>query len=280
MGTLRLGSSVVVPSVMIPSGSANIQSLSITPTTSQQTITATSGVDGYSPITVNAVTNAIDPNIVSSNIKNGVVILGKTGTFGPSSDYYIERIKDANNKLTLGSNLIKLTGFTDIGDYALAYAYYNNQNITGAINLPDLTAISGNYACYNMFFNCTEITSANLNNLTTISGNYACSYMFSGCSKLLSFSFSNLNSLTGQTALRYMFQNCTTLGMIYFNKLNTTSFGSYRNQFTNMLSGCSNVTLHFPSNLQSTIQTMDGYSTTAPFGASSGTISFDLPATY
>lgn len=80
MGTLRLGSSVVVPSVMIPSGSANIQSLSITPTTSQQTITATAGVDGYSPITVSAVDDTIDSNIVAGNIKSGVTILGVNGS--------------------------------------------------------------------------------------------------------------------------------------------------------------------------------------------------------
>ena len=58
MGTLRLGSSVVVPSVTVSGGSQPvIDPLSITPTTSQQTITATGGTDGYSPITVSAVTS-------------------------------------------------------------------------------------------------------------------------------------------------------------------------------------------------------------------------------
>lgn len=81
MGTLRLGSSVVVPSVTINGGSQPvIDPLSITPTTSQQTITAPSGTDGYSPITVSAVTSSIDANITSSNIKSGVTILGVNGS--------------------------------------------------------------------------------------------------------------------------------------------------------------------------------------------------------
>lgn len=57
-----------------------IESLSITPSTSAQTITATGGVDGYSPINVSAVTSSIDANIVAGNIKDGVSILGVTGT--------------------------------------------------------------------------------------------------------------------------------------------------------------------------------------------------------
>lgn len=57
-----------------------IDSLTITPTTSQQTITASGGTDGFSPITVNAVTSAIDANIQASNIKSGVTILGVSGS--------------------------------------------------------------------------------------------------------------------------------------------------------------------------------------------------------
>ena len=58
----------------------NIETLTITPTTSQQTITAPSGTDGYNPISVSAVTSAIDSNIIAENIKSGVEILGVTGT--------------------------------------------------------------------------------------------------------------------------------------------------------------------------------------------------------
>lgn len=62
-------------------GTTTIESLEITPSTSSQEITATSGVDGYSPITVSAVTASIDENIVAENIKSGVTILGVEGTY-------------------------------------------------------------------------------------------------------------------------------------------------------------------------------------------------------
>lgn len=63
------------------SGATNIEAKSITPTTSVQTITASGSVDGYSPITVSAVTSSIDKNIVAENIKSGVTILGVEGTY-------------------------------------------------------------------------------------------------------------------------------------------------------------------------------------------------------
>lgn len=89
----------------IPSGGSApvITSLSITPTTSAQTITAPSGTDGYSPINVAAVTSSIDSNITASNIKKGVTILDVTGSYegsgGGSSgttDVPLTRISDDN----------------------------------------------------------------------------------------------------------------------------------------------------------------------------------------
>jgi hypothetical protein len=46
-----------------------------------------------------------------------------------------------------------------------------------------------------------------------------------------------------------------------------------------MCGSITNITLHFPSNTQAKVETLSGYSTTAPFGATSGTVLFDLPAT-
>lgn len=66
------------------SGGGTIESLNVTPSTSAQVITASGGVDGYSPVNVSAVTYAIDSNIQSRNIKSGVTILGVTGTYSGS----------------------------------------------------------------------------------------------------------------------------------------------------------------------------------------------------
>lgn len=56
------------------------QDKTVTPTTSKQTITADSG-KVLGTVTVNAVTAAIDENIVAGNIKSGVTILGVTGSY-------------------------------------------------------------------------------------------------------------------------------------------------------------------------------------------------------
>lgn len=69
----------------------NLQSKSVNPTTSAQTVSPDSGYDGLSQVSVAAVTSAIDANIAASNIKNGVSILGVTGNV-------VEAIYDSNNE--------------------------------------------------------------------------------------------------------------------------------------------------------------------------------------
>lgn len=56
-----------------------LQSKSVTPSISQQKVQPDAGYDGLSDVTVNAVTNNIDANIISSNIRRGVTILGVEG---------------------------------------------------------------------------------------------------------------------------------------------------------------------------------------------------------
>lgn len=61
---------------------APLETAEVTPTTSDQTITATgTGKIGLSSVSVAAVTSAIDANIIAGNIKKGVTILGVEGTY-------------------------------------------------------------------------------------------------------------------------------------------------------------------------------------------------------
>ena len=58
-----------------------LQEKTVTPTTEQQVVTPDAGNDGFSKVTINAVTSSIDSNIVAENIKKDTTILGVTGTY-------------------------------------------------------------------------------------------------------------------------------------------------------------------------------------------------------
>jgi hypothetical protein len=98
-----------------------------------------------------------------------------------------------------------------------------------------------------------------------------------GSTSLTSVNLSSLKIVTGNSCFRYAFQGCTSLTTLSFPALESTSFGSYTNQFNNMLQGVTGCTVHFPSNLQSVIGSWSDV--TNGFGGTNTTVSFDLPAT-
>ena len=286
----------------------------VNPSTTTQSIGVQSGFSGNGTITVNPVTASIDANIQAGNIKSGVTILGVTGTYGGGSskygataDTFLGNI-DANGVLQLPSEQsdIVFTGVTDIVSYGLYYRFIRTN--VKSVSFPDLVMISSSFACTDAFCNCPSLISVSLPNLTTINGSNVCNYMFDSCPALISVSLQSLTTISGTRACSRMFSYCPSLislslpslttidsdnacnGMlqgstsitdVYFNALTTSSFGSYINQFTNMMYGTgTNVThtLHFPSNLTSTIAGLSGYPL---FGGTSGYVvcAFDLPAT-
>lgn len=206
-----------------------------------------------------------------------------------------------------------LTGsvsFPDLEDISGLYACYNTFYSTGisGVSFPSLTTVSGIYAAQNMFSytpitsvsfpalvsvtgnsgmrqmfqNCENLTSASFPELTTVSGQMGLGYIFSNAD-IITLTFPKLSTLTGVRALFHMLDGCKNFTSISFPALTTDSFGTAKNQFeaifnvtTGQTSGA--ITMHFPSNLESTISSMTGYPT---FGATSGivTLSFDLPAT-
>lgn len=62
------------------------EEISVTPTTSKQVKTPGTGKNAITKCTVAAVTSAIDSNITAGNIKDGVTILGVTGTYVKPED--------------------------------------------------------------------------------------------------------------------------------------------------------------------------------------------------
>ena len=189
---------------------------------------------------------------------------------------------DANGVLRQPTEQSDLV-FTGVKDVAIAVLQYKfSYTKVKSVSFPNLTTISGSSGCYYAFNNCAALTSVSFPNLTTISGSSGCQNMFYYCTALTSVSFPSLTTISHMFGCFGMFNNCKALTDVYFPALTTTSFGSdYKNQFSSMMSSTGNKvthTLHFPSNLESTIQGLTGYPL---FGGTDGyvVLAFDLPAT-
>lgn len=93
--------------VKVNGGSVSLQDKTVSPTVSQQIIESDDGYDGLNTVTISAVTASIDSNIIASNIKKGVSVLGVDGTYEdisvqlsiPSSK--VTEIVKVDNKLYL-----------------------------------------------------------------------------------------------------------------------------------------------------------------------------------
>lgn len=161
---------------------------------------------------------------------------------------------------------------TDIGAYALIYAFFNSTGLT-SVDLSSLESVSGSYAFY-YAFSSTGLTSVDLGGLTTITASNAFNNAFG--TGLTSVDLSSLESVSGSYAFYFAFTN-TSLSSLSFPSLTSNSFGSYTDQFHSMLNGVNNCTVHFPSNLQSVIGSW--LDVTSGFGGTNTTVLFDLPAT-
>lgn len=89
---------------------SNNTTTTITPTTSLQMITPDSPYNGFSSVTVDAVTNSIDKNIAAGNIKKDVTILGVTGTLEEGT-----AINNQDISVTTDGSYTADAGYTGLG---------------------------------------------------------------------------------------------------------------------------------------------------------------------
>jgi len=87
--------------------------------------------------------------------------------------------------------------------------------------------------------------------------------------------FYDLEYMSGQSSLAYCFSRAIGLTDIYFPSLLPMAFGSYTDQFHNMLSMVSNCTVHFPVTLEHIIKNWTDVIN--GFGNTTTTIVYDLP---
>lgn len=220
-----------------------------------------------------------------TNIANA--IRGKNGS---SDKYKPGQMADAIDNISAGGTGIpreiidgvykipEVTSFslpsnaTNVGKYALAYAFYSCPSLT-SVDLSSLTKVSGEDAFYEAFYNCTALTSVNLSSLTTLSGRNALASAFDVCTALTSVDFSSLTTVSGYHALYNTFSRCNSLTSLSFPALTVSGLQYGSSQFDNMLYGVTGCTVHFPAAVQAKIEATSGYPN---FGGTNTTVLFDL----
>ena len=213
-------------------------------------------------------------------------------------DYFLIRAYYDNTAI---SGPISLCDIETVGTWSCNRMFYYCSNIT-SLDWHSLKTIGGTqYSCQEMFSHCTGLVSADLSSLEEITSEQGCEYMFSGCSNLESVDLRSLRRTTKGSALARAFNNtkitkmkfcslksifqmcfasafyqCQYLTEVSFFALQslTGSFGTPTNHFSNMLSGCTNVTVRFPIALQATIGSWSDV--TNGFGGTNTTVLFDI----
>ena len=161
---------------------------------------------------------------------------------------------------------------TNVGKYALAYAFYSCPSLT-SVDLSSLTKVSGEDAFYEAFYNCTALTSVDISSLTTLSVRNALASAFDVCTALTSVDFSSLTTVSGYHALYNTFSRCNSLTSLSFPALTVSGLQYGSSQFDNMLYGVTGCTVHFPAAVQAKIEATSGYPN---FGGTNTTVLFDL----
>ena len=199
----------------------------VQPTTYDQTIAPTKG-SVFLGGNVYAVTSAIDSNIQPENIKEGVSILGVTGTLssGGGSDVFVvpPEMRFGWSKFTEIPSNWDFSEFRNEAD--MSYMFYKCENLT---TVPELNLSSAQIASY-LFYNCSKLTTVpelNLSNANNVA------YLFYNCSNLTTVPELNLSNANSAS---YLFYNCSNLTTVpELNLSNATDIAQ-------MFAGCDKLT--------------------------------------
>lgn len=184
--TYKLKATAKFPTIKL----AKMQEKEVTPTIEQQIIKPDQEFDGLSKVTIDAVTNEIDSNIVAENIKNGVEILGVSGNYVGKK--YAPRF--------------------------ISFYGYGSSDLNDEIAGLDTTNIK-NFS--SMFSHCSNLTELDLKNFDT-SNVTNMSEMFTYCSKLTSIDVSSFDTLK-VTNMSNMFNRNTVLERLDLSNFQTNN---------------------------------------------------------
>ena len=222
----------------------------------------------------------------NSRIYLGSDLLIENGGGGGGSDFIGIPRELNNGVLQMPSTPTTYTlpdGVTDIGSFAMYYAFYKCGNIP-TVDLSRLTTISGQHGLSNAF-NGAGVQNVDISNLVTITGDYgmnstfntnpnlqtiefpklasigkrAFSNAFSFCSGLTNISFPELTTISGESGFGDSCRSCTGLTVVTFPKLTSLSENAMRNCFEN----CTGITdVYFPALTTTSFPSGVGYGNT------------------
>ena len=215
-----------------------LQEKSVDPSTVTQDVVPDSGFDGLSKVQVNAVTSAIDSNILAGNIKKDVTILGVTGTLeqGGAEDLTEELTAQDTALTSLESAVDKLPEpkpdrlqlkCDNVKKMNYEFQYYTGQSLDDILVGLDTSNVT--HMSY-MFNNCTNITT--IPEIDT-SSCIDMSNMFKGCTKLTTIPQLDTTKTTNMSS---MFSGCSAIEKI--PQLDTRNATTVRDMFN----ACSNIT--------------------------------------
>lgn len=189
-------------------------------------------------------------------------------SIAPYTMWYAFNGNSSGNSAAITS--INFNNVATVGAYGFYYAAVacGSLSSVSASNITDV----GERAFDHAFSRCSALATAIFSNVISVSSFGFCG-VFEKCTSLSSVSFNNMSSLD-RSALSLAFTGCTSLTSVSFPALTSSSFGSYTNQFNNMLSGVTGCTVHFPAAIQSTIGSWADV--TNGFGGTNTTVLFDL----
>lgn len=258
----------------IGGGGGNLGTLNVTPTTSQQTLTPTSPVDGWDKVIVAAVDASIDSAIQSQNIRQGINILGVVGEYtGAGSTYQSKSVTPTAAGLTVTPDTgydalssVEVSGSSNL----IASNIKKDVEIFGVTGTLESGGVTLNPHPVNLQYACTDGDS--YANVLPMDGSWTTKV--------------DLTGITSQNNMKYMFYNNTVVEDIDVSGWTVPNIALTCNY---MFSGCTNLkhirgALSFAKSASYTSMFANCSSlitcgiTNFGFGHSTNTITLDLSA--
>ena len=243
--------------------------------------------DAYTAVSAKGGTLPATQNLTNLATAIGTITGGGGSTkYGATADNFLGDVSSSGQLREpsgVSTNLV-FTGVRDIANNVLRQKFGGwdyggapgNSTIT-SVSFPDLEQLTGYRCCELAFYGCRNLASISFPLLASVSGYNALAYTFAFCNSLTDVTFPALTNLQNSAdVFNDTFQSCSGLQSVSFPALTTSSFGSYNTQFDDMLSYCSNVTVHFPYTLEGLMSSWTGVKN--GFGGTNTTVLFDIGA--